>query len=291
MQPILTPHPWHFALPAVLMLLTACGTGSDRQTVDSGPKSPPDTSMVTDAVPFAEPPSRYGNPKSYEVFGERYRTLKTSQGYRERGIASWYGKKFHGRRTSSGEPYDMYAMTAAHKSLPLPTHVRVRNLANEKSIVVRVNDRGPFHEGRIIDLSYTAATKLGMVGHGTAQVEVTALPPYQAMSGSKKVARKAPATRTELAAAGISNAVKTATNALGGSAFVQVGAFSSLENAERLRARVESQVGQPVSILEVPESSATYRVRVGPLSHPSGTDSVNAQLATLGIRQVHVVPH
>lgn len=291
MEPIRTSHLWRFALPTLMTLLTACGTGSDRQSVDSGPKSPPDVSNVVDAVPFAEPPSRYGNPKSYEVFGERYSTLGTSKGYRERGIASWYGKKFHGRRTSSGEPYDMYAMTAAHKTLPLPTHVRVRNLANDKSIVVRVNDRGPFHDGRIIDLSYTAAAKLGMIGHGTANVEVTALPPFQAMSGSKKLARKAPATRTELAATEISNAVKTATNALGGSAFVQVGAFSSLENAERLRARVESQVGQPVSILEVPESDATYRVRVGPLSHPSGTDSVNARLAALGIRQVHVVPH
>ncbi len=291
MTSILTPGPWRFALPALLTLLTACGTGSDRQSADSGPQSPPDTSMVADAVPFAEPPSRYGNPKSYEVFGERYSTLKTSAGYRERGIASWYGRKFHGRRTSSGEPYDMYAMTAAHKSLPLPTHVRVRNLANDKSIVVRVNDRGPFHEGRIIDLSYTAAAKLGMVGHGTAQVEVTALPPYQAMSGSKKIARKTPATRTDLAAAEISSAVKTATEALGGSAFVQVGAFSSRENAERLRDRVESEVGQPVSILEVPDSNASYRVRVGPVSHPSGTESVNAQLATLGIRQVHVVPH
>ena len=239
----------------------------------------------------AKPPSTPpGHPKPYRVGKTWYQPVAHAKDFRQRGVASWYGKKFHGRRTSSGEVYDMYAMTAAHKTLPLGTHVRVHNLKNDREAVVRINDRGPFVRGRIIDLSYTAAAKLGMVGHGTAQVEVTALPPYQAMSGSKRIARKAPATRTELAAAEISNAVKTATSKLGGSAFVQVGAFSSRENAERLRARVETGVGKPVSILEVPDSNATYRVRVGPLSHPSGTESVNAQLAALGIRQVHVVP-
>jgi rare lipoprotein A len=117
--------------------------------------------LPPDAVPRKEPRSRYGNPATYDVFGVRYEVMQTSYGYKERGVASWYGKKFHGRMTSSQEPYNMYAMTAAHKTLPLPTYVRVRNLKNNRSIVVRVNDRGPFVDNRIIDLSYSAATKTG----------------------------------------------------------------------------------------------------------------------------------
>lgn len=142
---------------------------------ESGPRTP--ISDIRDAVPRPEVKSASGNPESYEVLGKRYRVLDTSAGYRERGIASWYGEKFHGRRTSSGVPYDMYRMTAAHKTLPLPTYVRVTNLENGRSVVLRVNDRGPFIEGRIIDVSFVAAQKLGLVGPGTARVEVEALDP------------------------------------------------------------------------------------------------------------------
>jgi len=134
-------------------------------------------SSVPDAVPVQEAVSASGNPPEYEVFGETYRVLATSRGYEAEGLASWYGADFHGRRTSSGEPYDMYAMTAAHTSLPLPTYVEVTNLANGRQVVVRVNDRGPFHSDRILDLSYVAAWKLGMVGPGTARVRVRALEP------------------------------------------------------------------------------------------------------------------
>jgi len=130
-----------------------------------------------DAVPVEEPRSRYGNPESYEVRGVTYHVLETSEGYEAEGTASWYGEEFQGRRTSSGEPYDMYAMTAAHRTLPIPTYVEVTNLENGRTVVVRVNDRGPFHEGRIIDLSYAAAQKLGLVGPGTARVRVRALEP------------------------------------------------------------------------------------------------------------------
>ena len=130
---------------------------------------------VPDAVPRAEPLSKYGNPESYTVYGKTYNVMPSSLGYREIGYASWYGRKFHGRRTSSGEIYDMYAMTAAHRTLPLPTYVRVRNLDNGREAIVRVNDRGPFHSDRIIDLSYAAATKLGLVEAGTAKVEVEAI--------------------------------------------------------------------------------------------------------------------
>jgi len=138
---------------------------------------PPDLHAVPDAVPAAEPRSRYGNPKEYEVLGETYFVLDSAQGYKEDGRASWYGTKFHGKRTSSGEPYDMYRMTAAHKTLPLPTYVRVTRKSNGRSIVVKVNDRGPFHTGRIIDLSYTAAAKLDLLKDGSAEVVVEALDP------------------------------------------------------------------------------------------------------------------
>lgn len=130
-----------------------------------------------DAVPVAEPRSRYGNPDSYEVRGVTYHVLDSSEGYEAEGMASWYGEAFQGRRTSSGEPYDMYAMTAAHRTLPIPTYVEVTNLENGRTAVVRINDRGPFHDGRIIDLSYAAARKLGVVGPGTARVRVRALEP------------------------------------------------------------------------------------------------------------------
>ncbi|MDR3416593.1 MAG: septal ring lytic transglycosylase RlpA family protein, partial [Nevskia sp.] len=132
---------------------------------------------VPDAVPKPEPLSATGNPDSYEVDGDHYVVMKESHGFKERGLASWYGQKFQGKRTSSGEPYDMFKMTAAHKTLPIPCYVRVTNLANGKSVVVRINDRGPFHKGRIIDLSYTAALKLDVLGDGSTPVEICTMEP------------------------------------------------------------------------------------------------------------------
>lgn len=185
-----TPIPHAFPTVAIclLALLSACSTNSwqrpsntqrpiPQNSQDSRPSEPFDASIVPDAVVKPEPYSKYGNPPSYEVNGKRYYTSKTSAGYIERGLASWYGTKFHGKRTSSGEAYDMYAMTAAHKTLPLPTYAEVTNLSNNKKVIVRINDRGPFHGDRIIDLSYTAALKLGIVGTGTGRVEVRALDP------------------------------------------------------------------------------------------------------------------
>ncbi len=144
--------------------------------IPSGGKIVP-VSDIPDAVPRPEIKTQYGNPESYSVYGTEYRVLDTSEGYQEVGIASWYGDPFHGRRASSGEQYDMYKMTAAHKTLPLPTYLRVTNRSNGRTIVVRVNDRGPFVDGRIVDLSYTAALKLGIVEKGTALVELVALDP------------------------------------------------------------------------------------------------------------------
>jgi rare lipoprotein A len=157
----------------LILLLSGCASTGDGADLGGGP----DLADIEDAVPKAEPKSRYGNPKSYVVFGKRYYTKASADGHVERGLASWYGKKFHGRKTSSGERYDMHAMTAAHKSLPLPTYVQVTNLKNGRSAVVRVNDRGPFHGRRVIDLSYAAARKLDIVRAGTAMVEVRAIDP------------------------------------------------------------------------------------------------------------------
>ena len=137
----------------------------------------PDLHKIPNAKPKHEPKSKYGNPKSYTVFKKSYDVLPSSKGYKARGKASWYGKKFHGYRTSNGETYDMYGMSAAHKTLPLPTYAKVTNLDNGKSVIVKINDRGPFHDDRIIDLSYAAAGKLGILGKGTGNVEVHAIDP------------------------------------------------------------------------------------------------------------------
>jgi len=156
---------------AVASLSGCSSTGTKDWEADSG------YTDIADATPQVEPKSKYGNPASYVVFGKRYYTKASSEGHVERGVASWYGKNFHGRRTSSGERYDMYAMTAAHKTLPLPTYARVTNVDNGRSAVVKINDRGPFYGERIIDLSYSAARKLGVVAEGTAMVEVRAIDP------------------------------------------------------------------------------------------------------------------
>ena len=166
------------AVALVLSTLSGCtlvGVGSPGPSLTSGDGINFDE--IPDAIPRAEFKSRSGNPETYVIEGVTYRVMDTSDGYREEGIASWYGGYFHGRRTSSGDVYDMDLMTAAHKSLPLPTYVRVTNLANSRSVVLRVNDRGPFVGDRIIDLSFAAATKLGMAEQGTAEVEVVALDP------------------------------------------------------------------------------------------------------------------
>jgi rare lipoprotein A len=174
------------ALLVAAAMLAACSSKPSRPIPPSGPDPDgyPDASVVPtsahsmpDAVPAAEPRSRYGNPKTYEVMGERYFVLDSAAGYKEDGRASWYGTKFQGKRTSSGEAYDMYQMTAAHKTLPLPTYVRVTRKSNGRSVVVKVNDRGPFHTGRIIDLSYAAASRLDLLQAGSAEVTVEAIDP------------------------------------------------------------------------------------------------------------------
>lgn len=202
-----------------------------------------------DAIPKEEPPSPYGNPPSYHVMGQTYHVMDSAQGYKEEGIASWYGTKFHGRRTSSGEVYDMFEMTAAHKTLPLPSYVRVTNLDNNRSVIVRVNDRGPFVSNRIIDLSYSAAHKIGVFRSGTAPVMVEHI--------------------TEDGVP-IDN---------GDAIFLQVGAYSKKSVAETVRKRFAEKEKYPVFLQKLEEQSL-YRVRIGPISSMAAGQAIIAKYQT-----------
>lgn len=236
----------------------------------TGNEPVPDRATTADAVPKAEARSRYGNPLSYVIAGRRYDVLTSSDGFVERGVASWYGPQFHGGRTSSGETYDMYAMTAAHPSLPLPTYVQVVNLENGRKTVVRVNDRGPFHDNRVIDLSYAAARKLGILARGTGLVEVRALDP------SHPTPPPAPAE----------NIARSARPVL----FVQVGAFFDPRNAEQLRAQLTlGQLGEIHVQSGVKANTPLYRVRIGPLSSVDAADLTAQRLEAMGLRDFRVV--
>ncbi len=176
----------HLIMAGLLGLLLISCAGEQKKEPEPG--DGPSTldlkaSDVTDAVPHAEPLARYGNHSPYEVFGKKYTVLQSNRGYHEQGVASWYGSKFHGRRTSSGEPYDMHLATAAHKSLPLPTYAEVTNLDNGRKVIVKINDRGPFKNGRLIDMSYGAALRLDMIATGTARVDVRVIDVYPGSEG------------------------------------------------------------------------------------------------------------
>jgi rare lipoprotein A len=216
-----------------------------------------DPALIPDAVPREEPLSKRGNPAFYDVMGKRYFVKSTAAGYVERGVASWYGPGFHQQFTSNGEPYDMYGMTAAHKTLPLPCFVQVTNLANGKSVVLRVNDRGPFKEGRIIDLSRTAAIKLDMLRAGTALVEVRTL-----TVGDSKVASD------------------SASKPL----FVQAGAFGTASNADNLTQQLRAKgYAQAAVRSDVVDGRNLYRVRIGPIADVPSFDRIVAELKKLGV--------
>lgn len=285
---------------ALMVALTqaACSGGTERELGEAAHDRypdpadiPPGIALIPEAEPRHEPVSRYGNPPEYEVFGQRYRTLPTSNGFEEEGLASWYGTRFHGERTSSGEPYDMYAMTAAHKSLPLPSYVEVTNLENDKKVVVRINDRGPFVEGRIIDLSYAAAHRIDMTDAGVARVRIRAL-----VAGEEKQARVAgdgngslPGTDSS-GETGMRKGVKRETSgspevhsngaSSGSGGYVQVGAYAARDSAEQVRHELSalgfSTVG--ISELEREEAPRLYRVRIGPLDNGAAVREVTERL-------------
>jgi len=271
-------------LAALCVMLASCGSSRIRDSAPSGSTSIPD--LPGDPVPREEPLSRYGNGPTYEVLGKTYAVLPSGSGYKERGVASWYGTKFHGRLTSSREPYDMYEMTAAHKTLPLPTYVRVRNLRNDRSVIVRVNDRGPFVHNRIIDLSYAAALKLDMIGDGTSLVEVTAIS-FDEPGGDRPVRKVEPAEPPAPPPA------VEAPRKLGPDheIFVQVGAFGDRSNAERRRALLNS-AGIPGVFIFADDAASPpiYRVRIGPIGdNVDDYDALVTRLEALGISDPYLV--
>jgi rare lipoprotein A len=268
------------------------------------PETPPPAQSVQDVVPRSERRSRSGNPPFYDVLGKRYFVLSSNVGYVERGVASWYGPGFHKVRTSTGEIYDMYGMTAAHKTLPLPAYVRVTNLQNGRSVVVRVNDRGPFVGNRIIDLSYTAASKLDMLRNGTAMVEVRSLDaaPATPITAADSAPTAAPLTASPLETASPAAAVapspvansqaadSTVTQvAVPAALFIQAGAFSDPKNAERL---VEKLRGGGYGKIFVRDNEIAgrrmYRVRIGPVPSVAEFDRIVAALGRVGINDAHL---
>ncbi|WP_305885112.1 septal ring lytic transglycosylase RlpA family protein [Pleionea sp. CnH1-48] len=247
-------------LVLAMLLLSGCAGGL-LERKDSGPSRPVDVSHVPDAVPQVEPLSPYGNPASYEQDGIVYRVLRDARGFKEQGIASWYGTKFHGQRTSSGEAYDMYAMTAAHKTLPLPSYVKVTNLSNQRSVVVKVNDRGPFKAGRIIDLSYAAASKLGFMKQGTTQVHIETIVP----AGSHQTTQ-------------LNHIPENSTM------YVQVGAFSDKAKANKIASALRSELSWRVLVTPFRvNGNRVYRVRVGPVMQ---VEAANRLVASLTIPEL-----
>ncbi len=273
---------------AAALLLAGCGSSAPLQ--DSAPSGrigrlPPD------AVPRPEPYSRYGNGPVYEVLGSRYTVMPSASGYSERGVASWYGEKFHGRLTSSREVYDMYEMTAAHKTLPLPTYVRVRNLSNGRSIVVRVNDRGPFVHNRIIDLSYAAALRLDMVRDGTSLVEVTAIT-FDDQGGDRPVRETtaAPPAASQPGVAPVAEQPEPVRNVHSERLFVQVGAFGERSNAERrLSLLAGGGIGNAFVHEDQSGAATIFRVRIGPVTEVAQYDVLVEQLEGLGINDPWLV--
>ncbi len=269
-----------FAGVVVLLVLASCGGSGVRDRAPSGGTSMRD--LPQDAIPKPEAQSRYGNGPTYEVLGKRYAVMPSGAGYSERGVASWYGQKFHGRMTSNQEKYDMYAMTAAHKTLPLPTYVRVRNLQNNKSTVVRVNDRGPFVHNRIIDLSYSAAMKLDMVQDGTSLVEITAI----TFDGPQATPPPVDSTPAEPEIDEVDVKVEVEVDQI----FVQVGAFGSRENAEqRSTDLTEAFIGNVSIHTDTSVHPTLYRVQIGPIWDAVQYDVIVEELENIGISDPYLI--
>jgi len=286
---------------ALAITLGGCGTPAKRPGgyyLDDGPgaKPPANLDNIPEAVPRAEPINR-GTSRPYVVMGRSYTPMTSHQPYQARGIATWYGRRYHGKPTASGEPYDMYAMTAAHTTLPIPSYARVTNLKNGRSVVVRVNDRGPFVDGRIIDLSYTAAHRIGVLGGGSAMVEVEAIlpgshgallappaPPVPAAplpESPQPVTARDPAPPVPQAAPPIPVAAET------GGHYLQLGAFGSRENAESFLTHMKAQMDGLADNLHVFTRDGLYRVHAGPYaSRPEARQAAERINQALGVRPI-----
>ena len=241
----------------LVVALAACQTVPSARRLPEpadGPPlvAPPDLAVLPDPQVVELEKSRYGNPPSYTVAGRTYRVMDSSSGYAATGVASWYGRKFHGRRTSSGEPFDMYALSAAHRSLPIPVFARVTNLDNGASTIVRINDRGPFHADRLVDLSYAAAVKLGFADRGTANVRLEVLEPPRHV-------------------------------------YLQAGAFSTLAGADALKSRIEALTGEAAFVVRVPEDRL-YRVRIGPVRGRSAAMRVQSAVSAAALPTPLILP-
>jgi len=256
----------------LLIVITGLFFVASCATYDGAPDDfNKNASEIHNAVPRNEPLSRYGNPEFYTVNGQTYKVMDSSLGFVQKGEASWYGTKFHGRKTSSGEPYNMYAMTAAHKRLPLPTYVEVKNLKNGRKVIVKVNDRGPFHSGRIIDLSYAAAHKLGITGTGTAPVEIRAI-------------------NTSALDLNAASAGATPITGDSGRIHVQVAAMSSEGAAEDVASELRDKHFNSVRV-NVIESHGKklYRVRIGPIPNVDLAHQVLKNLNDIGLNAAQVI--
>lgn len=240
-------------------LLAGCSSAPSKPARAKAPQDGPPHVIPAGLADLPDPevrherPTKRGNPKSYTVLGKTYHVMNTAAGYSATGNASWYGRKFHGRLTSSGEPFDMYQLTAAHRSLPIPTYARVTNLDNGRTTVVKINDRGPFHDNRIIDLSYAAAVKLGYAARGTARVKVEVLTP--------------------------------------GKDFVlQAGAFSELQRADRLKAALADLTGRPTYVVKV-SGESLYRVRLGPVRGRPEAERLQGLISEANFGRALILPH
>ena len=300
------------AVALAALVLTACGTTPQRQTSGApiedrsvahtpdrkpvpgsggylegdgpGDNPPANIDAIPDAVPVYEPLHRYAN-RPYAALDKTYTPLTQPGNFRERGIASWYGKKFNGQRTSSGEKYDMYAMTAAHPTLPIPSYARVTNVGTQKSVIVRINDRGPFLHDRVIDLSYTAAHKLGITGNGSTEVEIESI---VADTGTRQVTRAEAVQSVPLEPAAPAPA-PAAVN--GGNVFLQLGAFSTKEAAEKFLAEMKAKLGDVGRQLSLYSKDSKTRVHIGPYASQaearSSREGLRDKLGFMPMLNVH----
>lgn len=253
-----------------LFTLTSCSI-FNSEVQDGYPTQKVDVTKIPNAAPKVEPKSKYGNPKSYVIDGKKYYVLKTAKGYDQKGIASWYGTKFHGHLTSTHEVYDMFAMTAASTDLPLPTFVEVTDLENGRNVIVKVNDRGPFDKDRILDLSYAAAKKLGYANKGTALVEVKAIDPRTYNKNLQLNSAKIAVKHTPVL-------------------YLQMGAFTSEIAAETLKLKLAAIIKDPVNVdVGTLNNKPLYRVRIGPLKNVAENDAVQKKLESKGFLPGYVV--
>ncbi|MDB5746920.1 MAG: hypothetical protein JWP72_1768 [Massilia sp.] len=314
-QKRLAPLPWQHKMSAAhgSVVLPPAGSGRGGYYKDDGPgrNIPPGLELVPDAVVRAEPYAKWAN-RPYSVFGQTYNPILHEQPFVQRGVASWYGVKFHGQRTSSGEPYDMYKMTAAHPTLPIPSYARVTNVASGKSVVVRINDRGPFHASRVVDVSYTAALKLGLLGRGSHEVEVERLFPNDpirlarerraATSQAQAAASAAAPPSPQIAALMLEGRVQTDSAALAQALpaavpakstgvagfYLQLGAWSRADKAQEM-SRQLADAGIAVGNLEVAPAGAVHRLYGGPFgSRAEAQQAARALPSQLGLKPIVV---